>query len=319
MDPDLIGAKQVGFCENLVNGQWTRGSKGQVEQIPDPLNGQPMIEVCEITEADISACVTSFMKCPKYGLHNPILNVHRYLELGAISFKAAAMLAQPEVEHFFARLIQRVSPKSYGQAQGEVVVTRKFLENYTGDNVRFLARSFGVPGDHAGQFTHGHRYPYGRVAIIAPFKFPLEIPVLQLMGALYMGNRPLLKVDSKVSVVMDQFLRMMHACGLPKRDVDMVNCSGPVMESLLLAAQPRNTLFTGSSRVAERLAVALKGKVRLEGGGFDWKILGPDVPDSQYSVNYVAHVNDQDAHACSGQKCSGKAESNMRVCVPQVR
>lgn len=37
-----------------------------------------------------------------------------------------------------------------------------------------------------------------QVAIITPFNFPLEIPVLQLMGALYMGNKPLLKVDSKV-------------------------------------------------------------------------------------------------------------------------
>merc|ERR1711939_113632 len=307
MDPDLIGEKQIGFCENLIQGRWMRGTKRQVVQIPDPLTGQPMLEVCEVTEADLNVCVSSFISCPKYGAHNPILNVHRYLEYGAISFAAAAMLAQPEVEHFFARLIQRVSPKSYGQAQGEVVVTRKFLENFTGDNVRFLARSFGVPGDHAGQFTHGHRYPYGRVAIIAPFNFPLEIPVLQLMGALYMGNRPVLKVDSKVSVVMDQFLRLLHSCGLPKADVDFINCSGDVMEQFLLLGQPRTTLFTGSSRVAERLAVALKGKVRLEGGGFDWKILGPDVPDSEYSVDYVAHVSDQDAHACSGQKCSAQS------------
>ncbi|KAI3757567.1 hypothetical protein L6452_05108 [Arctium lappa] len=35
------------------------------------------------------------------------------------------------------------------------------------------------------------------VALITPFKFPLEIPVLQLMGALFMGNKPILKVDSK--------------------------------------------------------------------------------------------------------------------------
>lgn len=37
-----------------------------------------------------------------------------------------------------------------------------------------------------------------QVALITPFNFPLEIPALQLMGALYMGNKPLLKVDSKV-------------------------------------------------------------------------------------------------------------------------
>ena len=37
-----------------------------------------------------------------------------------------------------------------------------------------------------------------QVAIITPFNFPLEIPLLQVLGALYMGNKPLLKVDSKV-------------------------------------------------------------------------------------------------------------------------
>jgi delta 1-pyrroline-5-carboxylate dehydrogenase len=47
----------------------------------------------------------------------------------------------------------------------------------------------------------GHAFAYGgvdQVAIITPFNFPLEIPVLQVLGALFMGNKPLLKVDSKV-------------------------------------------------------------------------------------------------------------------------
>ncbi|CAN4100435.1 unnamed protein product [Withania somnifera] len=122
----------------------------------------------------------------------------RYLMLGDVSTKAAHALGLPEVSDFFAKLIQRVSPKSYQQARGEVFVTQKFLENFCGDQVRFLARSFAVPGNHLGQQSHGFRWPYGPVAVIAPFNFPLEIPLLQLMGALYMGNKPVLKVDSKV-------------------------------------------------------------------------------------------------------------------------
>jgi 1-pyrroline-5-carboxylate dehydrogenase len=66
--------------------------------------------------------------------------------------------------------------------------------------VRFLARGFSVPGDHPGQTSNGLRWPYGPVALITPFNFPLEIPALQLMGALYMGNKPLLHVDHRVSV-----------------------------------------------------------------------------------------------------------------------
>ena len=84
---------------------------------------------------------------------------------------------------------QRTAPKSDAQARGEVVIARIFLENFSGDQPRFLARSFAVPGDHGGQLTQGFRWPYGPVALICPFNFPLEIPILQLMGALYMGNK----------------------------------------------------------------------------------------------------------------------------------
>jgi 1-pyrroline-5-carboxylate dehydrogenase len=63
--------------------------------------------------------------------------------------------------------------------------------------VRFTARSFGVAGDHAGQMSTGMRWPYGPVGLITPFNFPLEIPALQLIGAVIMGNKPLVHVDHR--------------------------------------------------------------------------------------------------------------------------
>ena len=220
-----------------------------------------------------------------------------------ILLKAGAALSDPVIADFFARSIQRTVPKSYAQAMGEVRVTADFLNNFGGDNVRFLARSFGVPGDHYGQSSHGHRWPYGPVAIVAPFNFPLEIPVLQLMGALFMGNKPVLKPAEKCSLVMEQFLHLLHDCGMEKTDVDLLNCQGPVAERLILDADVKLTQFTGSSRVAERLLEVTKGKVKIEDAGFDWKILGPDVGD----VEYVAWQCDQDAYACAGQKCSAES------------
>lgn len=84
-------------------------------------------------------------------------------------------------------------------------MTRQFLRNFGGDQVRFLARGFTVAGDRGGQQSSGHRYPYGPVAIIAPFNFPLEIPVLQLMGALYMGNKVVIKSAEKTAMVLEQW------------------------------------------------------------------------------------------------------------------
>lgn len=44
-------------------------------------------------------------------------------------------MGRPEVLDYFAKLIQRVAPKSYAQAIGEVKVCQKFLENFGGDQV----------------------------------------------------------------------------------------------------------------------------------------------------------------------------------------
>ncbi|KAI4326650.1 hypothetical protein MLD38_031940 [Melastoma candidum] len=286
---------------NFVQGEWKKSSSWNT--IVDPLTGEPFIKVAEVDERGLQPFVDSLCKCPKHGLHNPFKAPERYLLYGDISAKAAYILSCREVSDFFTRLIQRVAPKSYQQALGEVIVTQKFLENFSGDQVRFLARSFGVPGNHLGQQSNGFRWPYGPVAIVTPFNFPLEIPVLQLMGALYMGNKPLLKVDSKVSIVMEQMLRLLHYSGLPVEDVDFINSDGRVMNKLLNESNPRMTLFTGSSRVAEKLAVDLNGRIKLEDAGFDWKVLGPDVNE----VDYIAWVCDQDAYACSGQKCSAQS------------
>ena len=301
VDPWAVSGSKPHTVKNLLGGQWLTTPK--TVTLPDPLNGEPFMAVSDAQPDEIPRYVASLNTCTKSGLHNPLKHPQRYLLLGDVSARAAAKMRDPAVLDYFATLIQRVAPKSKVQAVAEVSVTQKFIENFGGDQVRFLARSFSVPGDHLGQTSTGYRWPYGPVVIITPFNFPLEIPMLQLLGALYMGNKVLLKTDSKVAVVMEQALRLLHDCGLPLGDVDFINCNGPVMNDVLLQSQPRMTLFTGSSVVAEKLAKDLHGKVKLEDAGWDWKVLGPDVSD----VDFVAYTSDQDAYAYSGQKCSAQS------------
>lgn len=217
--------------------------------------------------------------------------------------QAAEALSDPHISDYFTRAIQACVPKTYTQAEGEVKISAAMLSNFAGDNVRRLAKSFGVAGDHYGQMSVGHRWPYGPVAIITPFNFPLEIPVLQMMGALYMGNKPVLKSSEQVCVVMEQFIRLLIECGMNPTDVDFLSCRGPVAQKVITETPVRLTQFTGSSKVGELLCQATNGKLRLEDAGFDWKIIGPDVGD----VDYVAWQCDQDAYAAQGQKCSAQS------------
>jgi 1-pyrroline-5-carboxylate dehydrogenase len=273
--------------------------------VVDPLTGEKFIEMPDTQ--DVAPFVAGLRSCPKTGLHNPLKNVERYVELGRVCARAAALLAEQDVEDYFTKLIQRVMPKSWNQCKAEVTVTRTFLENYAGDGVRFLARGFSNPGDRTGQQSHGYRWPFGPVVVVAPFNFPLEIPALQVMGALFMGNRPLVKAATTVDVVIEQFLRLMIHCGLNAQDLDMIHCGGRTMGKLIEAARDdiRLVQFTGSSQVAEATSVAVNGAVRIEDAGFDWKVIGPDF-DTAW-VDYVAWQSDEDAYNASGQKCSAQS------------
>jgi len=305
VDPfDGMSADNPGRAQNLVGGKWVSVESVR-DDIVDPMNGARFLQVPDTQ--DFGPFIDGLRSCPKTGLHNPMKNTERYVMLGGVCARAAALLAEEEVTDYFIRLIQRVMPKSRNQAAGEVQITRVFLENFAGDGVRFLARGFSNPGDRTGQESRGYRWPYGPVVVVTPFNFPLEIPALQVMGALFMGNRPLVKIDSKVSIVFEQFLRMLVRCGLPADTIDLLHCRGETMGKLISEASDviRLVQFTGSSEVAERVAATVNGAVRLEDAGFDWKIVGPDY-DERW-LDYVAWQSDEDAYNATGQKCSAQS------------
>lgn len=305
VDPfDGMTAADPAILQNLVGGQWVDGD-GQYYDLIDPMNGDVFVR--EPLTGDHTPFIEGLKRCPKSGMHNPLKNPDRYVYLGRVCARAAALLAEPDIEAYFTKLTQRVMPKSWNQCRGEVVVTRVFLENLAGDGVRFLARGFSNPGDHNGQESRGYRWPYGPVVIIAPFNFPLEIPALQLVGALAMGNRPLVKPETKVSVVLEQFVRLLIHAGLKPSDLDVIHCKGTVMGQLIEKNREHIRLvqFTGSSGVAEHLSGVMNGAVRIEDAGFDWKVIGPDYDPAM--LDYVAWQCDEDAYNASGQKCSAQS------------
>jgi 1-pyrroline-5-carboxylate dehydrogenase len=301
--PDEISGDKPARLLNFIDGKWVRAKKHR--DVVDPLSGEPFIEMPDTSEEELAPFVQSLAKCPKYGLHNPIRNVERYVMYGQISQRLADFLRSAEGERYFTRLIQRVMPKDTEQCRGEVTTAVAFLDGFSGDQVRFLAKGQTTPGDHVGQEAIDYRWPHGPVAIITPFNFPLEIMCLQVMGALYMGNKPVLKQATMTSIVAEAFVRLLLYCGMPAQDLLLIHCSGRVMEKLATNPVIQFTQFTGSTSVAERLLKLTGGKCRIEDAGFDWKILGPNVIPSM--LDFVAAQCDRDAYAASGQKCSAQS------------
>lgn len=298
---DFVTRGGVYRGKNFVGGRWEESAKH--EEIPDPLSGKTMCLTpvnSEVGEA--KRVISELAKCPKSGLHNPFKDPGAYRRWGDVMTRATMQLHRKEVESFFLALTQRVMPKSESECFKEFVVTRQFVENFGGDNPRFALRGFGVAGDRNGGISQGWRYPFGPCMMISPFNFPIEIFGLQLIGGLIAGNKILVKPDSRVGVAGEALVRLLLHCGMSAESLIFLYNNGPNTEQLIREGLDviRLLQFTGSSAVAERLSQLLHGKIRMEDSGMNWKILGPDVSD----ISFVAGQTDQDAFACSGQKCS---------------
>eukprot|EP01068_Selenidium_serpulae_P018148 Selendium_serpulae@DN6439_c2_g1_i21.p1 len=300
VDPATLSGANPHSIKQLVGGKWI-GSQKEYDVV-DPLNGEAFIKAPFTQASELDPFLECIKRVPKTGTHNPFKNPERYLMYGRVCHKAAAMLHLPAVIDFFAKLIQRTMPKSYTQAYGEVVVVRSFLENYSGDRPRMMARGFAQAGDHTGQMSGGYRWPYGSVAIISPFNFPLEIPFLQCIGGLMVGNRVTLKPEATQGLPVEQFIRFLHYCGLPANELDFISCRGDVMSELVKRADPhiRMLQFTGGQAAADHLVRLCMGRVKIEDAGYDWKLMGEDVPSDEQTMNYVAWQCDQDAYSIGG-------------------
>ena len=159
LNPSELSGKNPYHQEHLVNGCWTRGTS--FKGIPDPLNGEEFLLVPLEKFENMSPLIEKIRQIPRHGLHNPIKNVERYRIYGEVSRRLAEALSTPEIFNHFVKLIQRVAPKSRKQAEGEVEICRVFLQNFSGDSIRFLAKGHFVSGDHEGQQSQSYRFPYG--------------------------------------------------------------------------------------------------------------------------------------------------------------
>ena len=324
--PDKISPENPARLQNFLDGKWV-GAK-QYKGVINPLTGQTVISMPDTQEDELEPFIASLANCPKHGLHNPLHNIERYRMYGDVCRNAAQFLRGRGGRDYFTKLINLVMPKGYDQCAGEVDVVASFLETFSGNGVRNLAKGVTTPGNHDGEQPINYRWPYGPVAVITPFNFPLEIMALQLMGALFMGNKPILKQASTTSIVAEAFVRLLLQCGMTKDDMLLIHCSGPVMEKLVTFGAPNPvvqlTQFTGGSDVARRLLQLTGGRCKVEDAGFDWKLVGPIVsPDYERAIDGIAKACDKDAYAASGQKCSAQSilfahKSDLRFLVSKL-
>ena len=149
-----------------------------------------------------------------------------------------------------------------------------------------------------------YRVPWGVVGIIAPWNYPLGIPMHEIIPALLAGNAVVFKTAPETLPVGFKIADLLRLAGVPQGVFTHVHIDGPVCGDLWLEAGGINKLFfTGSVHVgkllAEKAARALV-PVSLELGGKDAMIVCADADLERAAAGAVwAGLSN------AGQSCAG--------------
>jgi RHH-type proline utilization regulon transcriptional repressor/proline dehydrogenase/delta 1-pyrroline-5-carboxylate dehydrogenase len=92
--------------------------------------------------------------------------------------------------------------------------------------------------------------PLGIVGVIAPWNFPLAIPIGMTVGALVAGNAVVLKSSEQTPLISEVFVRIFHECGVPESVLRHTPGPGRLVgEAISRHPKISEVIFTGSKKI----------------------------------------------------------------------
>jgi len=203
-------------------------------------------------------------------------------------------------------LMIRESGKPWKEADADVSEAIDFCRYYAGLMEELQdGSSFDLPG----QENSTNYRPRGRVAVIAPWNFPLAILCGMTVGALVTGNQAVIKPAEQSSLIGFEFARALELAGFPSSAFALLPGAGDIVGKMLVESPLIDMIcFTGSKEVGLHIIEsAAKSKPRqrsikkvlAEMGGKNCIIVDSDA-DLDAAISGILYSS----FGYSGQKCS---------------
>ncbi|HEY8638688.1 MAG TPA: aldehyde dehydrogenase family protein [Solirubrobacteraceae bacterium] len=218
--------------------------------------------------------------------------------------RAAAWLRERRAE--VAALEVRECAKPWAEADGDVCEAIDFLEYYARGAIALDAGRalVQVPGER-NEMVY---VPRGVTAVIAPWNFPVAIPMGMVAAALATGNAAILKPAEQSPACGHVVVAALRAGGVPADALALLPGEGDVGAALVRHPGVHTIAFTGSAPVGlEILRTAAQTpdgqrhlkRVVAEMGGKNCVLV-----DSDADLDEAVPAIVQSAFAYAGQKCS---------------
>ncbi len=285
----------------FINGKFTSGHATQTIQIINPATEEVLDAVPLGTAQDTNAAVEAAQAAFSIWKRTPAN------ERAEALHQIAAQIRAHQAD--LVRLLTQEEGKPIPENEEELWWVAETFDYYA--ELARHERGRVIPPGDPGQFNFVLKEPYGVVACIVPWNYPLLLLAWKMAPALAAGNTVVIK-PSELTPLATLHLVKVACAHLPPGVVNVVTGYGPeVGEPLVTHPDVPVIAFTGSLAVGQRIAsltAPMMKKLHLELGGKDPMVIAPDAPlDMAVSgLAYAALIN-------TGQVCT----STERVYVHQ--
>ena len=293
---------------NFINGSWTAASATDFLDVQNPATGEPLGRTPLSTRADVGRAVDAASAAFPSWRATPVV------ERARILFRLRAMLE--ENKDTLARSLTQEHGKVLDDSRGEI---QRGIEN--------VEHACGAPslmmGETLEDVARGIdcetvRQPLGVFAVIAPYNFPVMIPLWFWPYAAVTGNTVVLKPSEQDPITHQMIVDMAARAGLPPGVLNVVHGGREAVSALLEHPDVKGVSFVGSSETARFVyaKAAEHGKrVQALGGAKNHMIVLPDANMDAARDAVVASV-----FGAAGQRClAGSIVVGVGDAYPAIR
>ncbi|MBU8785876.1 MULTISPECIES: alpha-ketoglutaric semialdehyde dehydrogenase GucD [Bacillus] len=279
---------------NFINGEWVKAESGSVEKVVNPADTRDVVGFVQKSsseDVDRAAAAANEAKTAWRKLSGA--------ERGRFLYKAADIMERRLDE--IAECATREMGKTLPEAKGETARGIAILKFYAGEGMRKTGDVIPSTDKDALMFTD--RVPLGAVGVIAPWNFPVAIPIWKMAPALVYGNTVVIKPATETAVTCLKIVSCFEEAGFPAGVVNAVTGPGSEVGGRL-AEHPgiSGVTFTGSNQTGKsigRIAFERGAKYQLEMGGKNPVIVANDA-----DLDAAAEAAVSGAFRSTGQKCT---------------
>jgi acyl-CoA reductase-like NAD-dependent aldehyde dehydrogenase len=284
-----------------IDGAWADSSSEEVMRVSNPATEEVLDTVPAGTPEDVERAVSAAREA------FPAWRQTTAVERAQMLHAAAARMR----DHFdeLVRLLTLEEGKPVPENEEEIDWSLNTLDYYA--ELGRHTRGRVIPSPDVGQLSLVLKEPYGVVACIVPWNYPILLLLWKVAAALAAGNSVVIKPSSLTPLTTLRTVELAFG-HFPPGVVNVVTGRGSVVGDTLVAHPDVPVVaFTGSTAVGQHIARITAGqmkKLHLELGGKDPFVVADDAPleAAVEALAYAALIN-------AGQVCT----STERVYVPR--